>query len=64
MTKRLKDFSEQNLRAATIILADADRYGGSEALPVLWARQVLESKNLTPKAPGALSWSTHKENAA
>jgi len=34
-------FDETNRHAAEIILADPDRYGGSESLAVQWARLVL-----------------------
>lgn len=32
----------RNRESVTLILADAARYGGPEALPVIWARAVAE----------------------
>jgi hypothetical protein len=41
MPKNLKAIERSNLECALIIVADADRYGGEDALAVKWARTVL-----------------------
>jgi hypothetical protein len=35
--------ADLNQAAAEIILADPERYGGPEALPVVWARRIRAS---------------------
>lgn len=41
MAKPIPDYTPSNQQAARLILADPARYGGPEALPVVWARLVL-----------------------
>lgn len=41
-TSALADFDERNLESAREILATPAKYGGIDAYPVRWARDVLE----------------------
>jgi hypothetical protein len=48
------DFEKANALAARLILADAERYGGPDALPVVWAvmiigRQTVQSTGQTER---------------
>jgi hypothetical protein len=40
--ERLEAYRAANLEAAHIIAADPAKYGGEEALLVIWARRVLQ----------------------
>ena len=42
IAKRRYIYDEQNLASAALILEDAEKHGGAQSLPVVWARMILE----------------------
>jgi len=54
VAKRRHIYDEQNLASAALILEDAEKHGGEQSLPVVWARMILErtGSDQEPKSEG------------
>lgn len=50
--ERIERYAADNRECAAVILANPAKYGGADALPVIWARMILagDKREKTPAA--------------